>query len=149
MNDSRQTPDQILGAGIDIPRGRRPGSPMETTPHDAPGAHWETVPRQPVTREILKRSDLRELTPVFGSAQPPHGLSGVLRRYAYRIPDHKPRHWALLFFADRVDVGESAIADLVRRRPVALASGVALVAGAAAAIWIGVRRSRRSRLVIG
>jgi hypothetical protein len=149
MDDTRRAHDQILGAGIDIPRRRRPGSPMESTPHDAPGAHGEALVRQPVTAEILKRADLPELTPVFGSAQPPHGLSGALRRYAYRIPDHRPRHWALLFFADRVDVGESAIADLVRRRPVAVAGGLALVAGAVAAIWIGVRRSGRARLVVG
>jgi hypothetical protein len=150
MSDPRATNDQnnqILGKGVDIPRSRRPGSPMESTPHRAAGAHWEVIPRQAETAEILRRSDLRQLTPVFGSAQPPHGLSGALRRYAYSIPDHKPRHWAILLFADRVDVTESAIADLFRARPVAATTGVALLAGAALALWLGASRSRQPRLL--
>jgi hypothetical protein len=146
-NDQNHQNDHIVGKGIDIPRSRRPGSPMESTPRQAAGAHWEVVPRQPETAEILRRSDLRQLTPVFGSAQPPHGLSGALRRYAYSIPDHKPRHWAILLFADRVDVTESALADLFRARPVAATAGIALLAGAAVALWLGASRSRRPRLL--
>ncbi len=59
------------------------------------------------------------LTPVFGTAQPPRGLSGLLRRLAYRIPTHYRRHWLLLMLADRVDVAESAMIDTVKRRPIA------------------------------
>jgi hypothetical protein len=138
------------GVGIDAPLERRPGVPMETEPRIADGVHWESPPRQPATEEILKRPDLSELTPVFGSAQPPHGLSGVLRRYAYGIPDHKARHWAILLLADRVDVAESALVELVRERPLA-AAGAALLIGSAlafgaAAIRTVNRRGRRPRL---
>src|SRR5690606_33916048 len=48
-------------------------------------------------------------TPVFGTAQPLHGLSGVLRTKAYSIPEHFPRHWLLLLVADRVDVLEGRL----------------------------------------
>jgi hypothetical protein len=144
MSNTMIDGDDISGAGIDLPRSRRPGSPMESALRAAAGAHWEAVERQPVTGEILKRADRQALTPVFGTAQQPHGLSGVLRRYAYTIPDHKPRHWALLFLADRVDVVESAAGEAFQRRPVATSAGVVLVVGAAMALWLGADR-RRSR----
>jgi threonine dehydrogenase-like Zn-dependent dehydrogenase len=47
-------------------------------------------------------------TLVFGTAQPPHGLSGLVRRTAYRIPEHRARRWALLLLADRLDILENA-----------------------------------------
>jgi hypothetical protein len=59
-------------------------------------------------------------TPVFGTTVPPHGLSGRVRRLAYRIPGHKTSHWALLLLADRIDVVESGAARLVRERPLLL-----------------------------
>jgi hypothetical protein len=64
-------------------------------------------PRQTAEVKVFKRRGLDELTPVFGTAQPPHGLSGVLRRIAYHVPEHRARHWALLLMADRIDVLES------------------------------------------
>ena len=144
MSHTKVDIDHVLGAGIDLPRSRRPGSPMESALRDAAGAHWEEVARQAARGEILKRADLREPTPVFGSAQPPHGLSGALRRLAYSVPEHKPRHWGLLFLADRVDVVESAVGEAARRRPAAVAAaGIALVAGMVLALRFGPRGRRR------
>ncbi|EPX55260.1 hypothetical protein D187_009467 [Cystobacter fuscus DSM 2262] len=34
---------------------------------------------------------------------PLHGLSGVVRKLAYRLPDHYPSHWLLMLLGDRVD----------------------------------------------
>jgi hypothetical protein len=34
------------------------------------------------------------------------GLSGMLRRLAYRVPEHRARRWMLLMLADRVDIIE-------------------------------------------
>jgi hypothetical protein len=144
MENVKSSGGQVLGAGIDLPRSRRPGSPMESALRDAAGSHGQPVARQPVHGEILKRADLQELTPVFGTAQPPHGLSGTLRRYAYTIPEHRPRHWAVLVLADRVDVYESALGEAFQRRPVITTAGVVLVAGAAVALWAGLARRRRS-----
>jgi hypothetical protein len=47
---------------------------------------------------------------VFGAAVPARGLSGVLRRAAYRVPEHRSARWTLLLAADRVDVLEGRAA---------------------------------------
>ena len=69
-------------------------------------AHWIVPDRQPDPGNILKRKGLEELTPVFGNTVPPKGLSGVMRRAAYQIPDHRTSHWLMLLLADRVDALE-------------------------------------------
>jgi hypothetical protein len=79
---------------------------METEPKPAGNAHWVEPERQRPTVDVLKRMELRELTPVFSSALPPKGLSGLLRRAAYEVPEHRATHWALLLLGDRVDVLE-------------------------------------------
>ena len=95
------------GAGIDSDRERRPGVPMETTPpHPMGAAHWSEPERQPDPGTVLKRKDLDQLTPVFGTAVPPKGVSGLMRRAAYEIPEHRVSHWFVLLLADRVDAME-------------------------------------------
>jgi hypothetical protein len=109
---------------------------MEAEPHPDPGAHWITPQRQPTAPTHLRRKGLHALTPVLGTAQPPRGLSGRLRWLAYRVPEHRARHWVLLMAADRVDVLEhragEALGSSVRKRPVT-AVGIALLAGYLAA----------------
>lgn len=91
------------GWGTDLAAHARPGVPRE-----APGEFDRTTPsRQPLPDvPLTRRMELSEFTPVFGTAQPPRGLSGLLRRAAYRIPEHKARRWLLLLGADRADVLE-------------------------------------------
>jgi hypothetical protein len=69
--------------------------------------------------------------PVFGTAVPLRGLSGAVRRLAYRIPDHFPSHWVLKMVGDRV---ESYGHRLRRALPVALPI---------VAVALLVRRARR------
>ncbi len=109
----------------------RPGVPQMRRPHPDPGAHWDRPAQQRGAR-LLARSGLREATPVFGTAQPAHGLSGLIRRGAYRIPEHRPGRWALLLLGDRIDVLEHRIARGWWILPAAgaLALGYALVARA-------------------
>jgi hypothetical protein len=92
---------------------------------------------------VLKRADLAELTPVFSTAAPPHGLSGELRRLAYAYPDQDDKHWVLLLLADRVDVIESDVGGFLRRAWPVLAL--------AAAVGVGLRalRPRRRRWLFG
>ena len=94
--------------GIDASRDRRPGVPMETDPHPAGAAHWQEPQRmpEPPSDMVLKRTNLEEMTPVYSTANPPRGLSGAMRRAAYKIPDHKTSHWLVLLLADRVDAIE-------------------------------------------
>ena len=82
--------------------------------------------RQQPEVPVLVGVDVGGLTPVFGTRQPPRGLSGVIRRAAYRIPEHKAGRWMLLMLGDRVDVWESRLG---RQRWMALGAAVAAVAG--------------------
>jgi hypothetical protein len=88
----------------------RPGVPAErATPEPVANAHWVEPPRQTPRGKELKDVDRPELTATFGTGQPPRGLSGLLRKRAYRIPDYRARRWMLLLLADRIDAIESLI----------------------------------------
>ena len=58
------------------------------------------------------------MTPVFGTAQPLHGVSGMVRRYAYRrFSEGRLAHWMLLVVGDRLDVATHRVTDALRGRP--------------------------------
>ena len=57
------------------------------------------------------------LTPVFGTACPPKGLSGVVRKFAYRYSEARTAHWLLLIAGDRVDAVESHLRSFLTLRP--------------------------------
>lgn len=119
------TPDEgkPLGLGIDASPQTRPGVPRER-PGAASGAHWER-PQQQRGVGPLSRSGLHRATPVFGTAQPARGLSGAVRRAAYRFPEHRTARWMLLLAADRVEV----LGCRIVRGAWLLPAAVALVAG--------------------
>ena len=77
---------------------------VQTVPE--PLTHANTMVRQQTDEPRPFVGPNRFLTPVYSTALPPRGLSGLLRRKAYTIPDHKPQRWMLLLAADRVDVLE-------------------------------------------
>jgi hypothetical protein len=107
---------EIPGWGVDGDPKRRPGVPMLLRPEVREGAHWEKPERQrPPDAPVLKRAELDELTPTFGTALPPRGLSGLLKRVAYEIAEHRVRHVLLLLMSDRVDVVESRLRGWRRR----------------------------------
>jgi hypothetical protein len=113
------------GWGVDVDPKNRPGVPMERSPRSVEGAHWTEPPRQQSEVPVFKHKGLKELTPVFGTAAPPKGLSGVIRKLAYEAPTHQTRHWLLLMLADRVDVAERMLTRLPRAVvPRALAEGL-------------------------
>ena len=102
--------------GHDLPRWERPGVPMEyEPPHPLTATvRWnQPEPMRPVPG-VTKRMELDYLTPVFSTALPPSGLSGVIRRIAYNIPESHARHWATLMLADRVDVLEHRLKKLLK-----------------------------------
>jgi hypothetical protein len=124
---------------VDADPSQRPGVPMELDPpRPAGAAHWFEPERQRDPGNVLKRKGLAELTPVFGTSVPPRGLSGIMRRAAYEIPEHYTSHWFVLLLADRVDVLEDRIA---RALPIVLP----IAAGVAALAMIPKRRHRRLR----
>lgn len=104
----------VTGWGADLDPGKRPAVPMERTPPriDPPGG--EALQQQPRSVEVLHSIEHRGITPVFGSTLPPRGLSGRLRRAAFRYSENDLRHWLVLLFADRVDMVEGLASDLAR-----------------------------------
>ncbi|RZJ10506.1 MAG: hypothetical protein EOP39_08600 [Rubrivivax sp.] len=103
----------IKGWGSDGPRDRRPAVPMERTP---PRLEVQPAPpaQQPVNVEVLHSTERPGITPIFGSPQPPRGVSGMIRRAAFRYSENDLRHWLMLLGADRVDMVEGLASDLAR-----------------------------------
>lgn len=122
---------QIPGWGADLDRRKRPAVPMEQAPRED-DAHWDVPEAQVPTVEILHSIERPGLTPVFGTACPPKGLSGKLRRIAFRRSESDVRHWMMLLMADRVDVVESMFDDARKSKKVHALAVVGLVGFAAA-----------------
>ena len=58
------------------------------------------------------------LPPVFGTAQPLHGLSGRIRRLAYdRLSETKNTRWLLLVLGDRVEAWGAHLRSLLTAHP--------------------------------
>jgi hypothetical protein len=117
-----ETPDQlrarIPGWGADLDPADRPSFPRERFDPAASGAHWDFPDRQPEPWPRERSIEHEMLTPVFGTAQPPHGLSGMIRGYAYRrFSEARAAHWLLLIAADRVDATGAHLRSLVTLRP--------------------------------
>ncbi|MFP5285826.1 MAG: hypothetical protein ACLGI9_08815 [Thermoanaerobaculia bacterium] len=107
----------IPGWGVDLDPKDRPAVPKERFNPEGTGAHWDFPERQPERWPREKTTEHKFLTPVFGTACPPKGLSGMIRRFAYRYSEGQTTHWLLLMGADRVDVLESRVTGLLRGRP--------------------------------
>lgn len=108
---------RIPGWGADLDPKDRPAVPKENFNPEGTGAHWHFPERQTPQRPRERSPEHSMLTPVFGTTCPPRGVSGALRRYAYRFSEGRARHWLLLLGADRIDVLESRIAALLTGRP--------------------------------
>jgi hypothetical protein len=103
----------IDGWGADLDRKNRPAIPMERTPPRFIHPHEGKLPQQRENVEILVSTERPGITPIFGTAQPPKGLSGMIRRAAYKWAENDLRRWLLLLAADRVNVVEGVGEDLV------------------------------------
>jgi len=116
--DSEQLRTRIPGWGADLDPADRPSVPRSKFDPAATGAHWELPERQPEKSPRERSIEHLCLTPVFGTSTPLHGLSGVVRRYAYRTySEGRAAHWLLLLGADRVDAIESHLASFLTLRP--------------------------------
>jgi hypothetical protein len=100
----------IPGWGADLDLANRPSVPRERRDLPPTGAHWEMPERQPVTGYRERSIEHAQLTPVFGTVAPLHGVSGAIRRFAYRhFSEGRAAHWLLLILGDRVDAIESQL----------------------------------------
>lgn len=80
------------------------------------GMSWQRPPQQPETVEILHSNERPNLTAVFGTPLPPQGLSGIVRRFAFRYSENKQLHWIALIVADRINMIEGVAGDLSKGR---------------------------------
>lgn len=104
----------VTGWGADLDHAQRPAYPMERTPPRLTNVHWDQPSAQPVTVEVLVSTERPGITPIFGTTVPPRGLSGVVRRLAFKASENDVRRWMLLLLADRIDVVEGVLQDLVK-----------------------------------
>ena len=113
MEHKAKDPSQIKGWGVDADPRNDPTYPMK---HRDDGEHagysWERPPQQPIDTEILHSIERPNVTSVFGTSTPPSGLSGVIRRIAFRYSESSYGHWLPLMLADRVSVAEGVLGDL-------------------------------------
>jgi hypothetical protein len=109
---------RIPGWGVDLDPRDRPAVPRLQFDPNLSGAHWDFPERQPQKWPRERSIEHKFLTPVFGTSCPPKGLSGIMRRLAYkRYSEGRLAHWLILIAADRVDAVESAVASFVTLRP--------------------------------
>jgi hypothetical protein len=128
-----ESPDQlrarIPGWGADLDPQDRPSVPkLQLDPSLAEAS--DTFPERQPERWPRERSiEHQFLTPVFGTAQPPKGLSGRIRRIAYaRYSEGRAAHWLLLLAADRVDTWGSTLGSFLTSRPDNLVAETGVVA---------------------
>ena len=113
MDHIAKDPSQIKGWGVDADPKNDPTYPMKNrNDGEHAGYSWERPPQQPITIEILHSNERPDVTSVFGTSTPPSGLSGVIRRVAYRYSESSYGHWLPLMLADRVSVVEGVLGDL-------------------------------------
>lgn len=115
---SDQLRARIPGWGADLDPKDRPSVPKLRWQEDRSGAHWDFPERQPEKWPRERSIEHQFLTPVFGTACPPKGISGALRRYLYRTySEGRAAHWLLLLAADRIDAWENHLRSFLTARP--------------------------------
>jgi hypothetical protein len=106
-------PSQIKGWGVDADPENDPTYPMKNRNNsEHAGYSWERPTQQPVNVEILHSNERPNVTAVFGTSTPPAGLSGVIRRAAFKYSESNYGHWLPLMLADRVSIVEGIFQDL-------------------------------------
>lgn len=106
-------PKDIPGWGFDADPSNDPTHPMKNrNGADYERIHYERPVQQPESVDIFKSIERPRITSVFGTSTPPRGVSGHIRKFAFKFSEDDARHWLTLVFADRVNVVEGIIDDL-------------------------------------
>ncbi len=110
-------PKTVTGWAVDADPGNDPTYPYR----DRSGDHgltkdWQRPTQQESDVEILQSIEHIRRPAVFGTSSPPSGLSGMIRRFAFRWSESNWLHWLLLMGADRINVVEGVVADLARAK---------------------------------
>lgn len=114
-NDEMMDTTQIKGWGVDADPENDPAYPMKVRNNaEHAGYTWERPPQQETDVEVLHSNERPNLAATFGTAVPPSGLSGMIRRGAFQFSENSYAHWLPLMLADRIQVVEGVLDDLSR-----------------------------------
>src|SRR3954471_3549001 len=102
IDELRNKFSHIKGWGVDFNPEDEPNYPMKRyTGDDHNRLNYERPPQQKADVEILRSTERPNIPAVFGTAVPPSGLSGMIRRLAYKFSESEYGHWLWLLLADR------------------------------------------------
>jgi hypothetical protein len=104
----------IVGWGADADTRNDPTYPYRDRSKDDHSGEWQRPTQQEPQVELLQSVEHKRLPAVFGTSSPPSGVSGSMRRLAFRWSESNWAHWLLLIAADRVNMVEGLVEDLGR-----------------------------------
>lgn len=119
-DQSRRTPidtSKVIGWGVDADPQNDPTYPYRDRSRDEGlTLKWDRPAQQQSHVEVLQSVEYAHFPAVFGTAAPPRGLSGMIRRGAFRYSESHWLHWLMLLGADRIDMVEGLVDDLMRAK---------------------------------
>jgi hypothetical protein len=108
-------PRSVVGWGVDANVENDPTYPYRDRSQDEGLTRdWQRPPLQTSDVEILQSIEHIRTPAVFGTSTPPSGVSGMIRRAAFRWSESNWIHWLMLMGADRINVVEGVVEDLGR-----------------------------------
>jgi hypothetical protein len=108
-------PTSVFGWGVDADPKNDPTYPYrDRSADEGLTKDWQRPSQQESEVEILQSIEHVRRPAVFCTSSPPSGLSGMLRRLAFRWSESNWLHWLLLMGADRINVVEGVAQDLGR-----------------------------------
>lgn len=117
MEKTEKDFSHIKGWGVDADPKNDPTYPIKNrTNEEHKGYTWNRPPQQPINMEVLHSNERPNVTAVFGTSEPPRGLSGMIRRFAFKYGESSYGHWLPLILADRVNVVEGVLDDFMHGR---------------------------------
>jgi hypothetical protein len=102
----------IPGWGVDADPENDPTYPMRHVENQTRGITWARPAQQERDVEVLQSVEYNYAPAVTGTSTPPSGLSGTIRRVAFKRSESDWLHWLMLMGADRINVVEGVVADL-------------------------------------
>ena len=102
----------IPGWGVDADPENDPTYPMRHVEDQTRGLSWQRPALQEPDVEVLQSVEHVRRPAVTGTSTPPRGVSGMIRRVAFKRSESDWLHWLMLMGADRINVVEGVVADL-------------------------------------
>lgn len=106
----------IKGWGVDLDGANRPGIPRELNQENvlSPNHHRAIRSKQKPGPNVNLTLERSEITPVMGNARSPELVSQFIRKAAFTFSEDSLRHWMLLLMADRLNMMEGWIEDILK-----------------------------------